>query len=1194
LGNVLMIGLGGTGIKTLVQIKHQLKASNPDGQIPQNIHMLGIDSIANPETVEGVYDPIVLDNPEDLVRLHRDEFVTYQGYLRNYLRDVRNTQLDRIDASWHFNHPLIWMDVDWYLHHPSSFEILTTGNGVGMHRQVGRLTLWAMLLNGENSHLYQKLSYKISALYSPNAPKIYLLVFGSLVGGTGSSMLVDIPYLVKYISAQHGMVSSNYGFFALPDAFRHTSQVFVDESMRARAFAAMRELERVNQITDVELDYRMDYDADGIVGLRTQGSAYGMMYLFDQRADFPLETDVAHGVCATMASFAWMFTDGGPGTQLAGHLANRSAHLGHVAAQFNYFNPSVCASFGTYSYVLPIGAMVESWTHRFAMEALETLVPRDEETNRILTNFVGGELVRPGGRSVKEVLINDLGSQMGAFIKDLTEIGLSVSGGDAQAPHQIRLDHRSVSEWIDVIRTPDPTDIQKDIFELLLPKNTYFCKVVKSLFGERIIVDDGAMVQLEDPKNYGNSNEETANSLINNYEKAYNKKTNLWIKIIAERIDFIFDFYTTWLLDKTDAVLNGKDFGDDLHQAIAKKAGRLGWWWDFLGELVKGLEGLQEILRQQKLDFKQEYLGKGSAYASRYHQLIEKASKKNQKKYLKYKQDIFNIHRKLLFLTAELYLVENICSYTRDLLNQVTGYINTIIGDNDDSLRGFLQASRKRIDQNRQDPGKFSSVREYIYDPEWEHLKYQGATQADNKNILPMWRLMDDLHWKVAEVTVYTDPEKSQEVPRLTLEVDGFERVNHGYLRENKIGYYEEDLTQQEKKVIITAAIVRLLARCRNVFLPVWDHISVLDYLVDKWNGEAPNSPTNFAERVLKKVGVVLDGLENQPTAERSLFYLFPHNNNPNHGHWLHMMYESLSAIMGVQHNHFAGLDHSDPTTFTVVSYIDFVDYHKIHFWGRGREAYLRYLPQRTAPPQFYRSLLHVMKAEQNAGMFEREHLLSPVVVDLCKDLDKLSLFVAGLVWGFVKLQYLEEGGAAYCLELPPLADGKDSLGHTISKPYFGYLTRPDKYQGGLLPPLTEAAQTFCLRESVYNRQKESSNLLSMKDFQEHLAQLIEQDITQLCQTYPESPNKTADSEKLQKLVIKQKYLDWISNASVGQDTQIDEILARFDNAREHDLNNQLLHYSDIEYQFLKQVVQRMIEYSINHGAIYASGRLEY
>jgi hypothetical protein len=1185
MANVLMIGLGGTGIKTLVQIKQQLKGRNRDGIIPDNIQILGIDTLVESETVQGVYDPTALEDQDQLIELSPAEFVNQAGSLVAFLRQNRENHLD-------------WMDTSWYLNHSSSATILNPQDGAGMHRQVGRLTLMAMLQNATNSPLYQKLSQKIAALNRPNATQFYLLVFGSLAGGTGASMVGDIPYLVKHISKQQGMTPSIFGFFALPDAFRHTGHVVVGESMRARALATLRELERFNLSNDEEFGYRMVYDAEGRISFRTKGSAYEILHLFDQRADYPLETGVAYGVCATMASFAWMFTDGGPGTELARHLANRSEHLGLLSAQFNGYNPPVCASYGTYSYVLPLGAMVESWTHRFAMEALKNLVPRDEETKRIRTNFVGGQLVRSGGRSVREVLTDELSARNNAFIQDLTEIGLAVAGRDASkesAAQLQKLSSRSVSGWIDIIRTPDPTPTQQAIFVDMLPENTYFCKLARGIFGEKIIIDDGAMVQLEDPKNYGNSSEAAAEELINNCEEESTKKYHLWRGNDEERIGTIYEVYSQWLLDKTEAVLNGSDAEDNLQQAIERKSGKLGWWWDFLQALVDGCNGLINTLKIQNATFstqKERFITTAERDGIE-RTLRNDASKNNQKQYLKSQQEVFEVERKQMLLMAELDLVESIRDYTRALLKQTIGYINAIYSDSDVNIFGSMQASRNRIDQSRRDSGRFDLVREYIYDADWENTKYRDAVQPDNMGILPMSRVIDDLKWKVTEVTDNTDPKNSREVPLLTLEIGGFQRENHGYLRENKIGYYEEDLTEPEKNEISTAAMARLVARCRQVFIPVWNHISVLDYLVDKWSDADSHSPTGFAQQVSKKIGVVLNGLKDQPTAKTNLLYLHPSTNNVNHIQWMSNMYAELNQLMGVQQYQHSNLEHSDPTTFTVMQLMDFINYQKIDLWN-AKENYLDQNPTLLQPPTLSRQILHVFNPEKEACKYDEDNrLLDAKIAGLFDNKESLDLFLEGLIWGFIKLKNLMPQGTIYVLELPPNYEEEDETGDRVTEPYVEYLNKPQEYVGGLIPPLLEAAQVFCLRENVYNEQDNNSTLQTKDDFEERLKEALQiakdKEIENSLISWEnkkeglradqlavvQEPESNKKREQISQLVSLEKLRIWCDAAKGA--SKLDEIFNRFEEAREHDENNKLTIFADSENEFITVCLNNMI-----------------
>ncbi|MFU8774078.1 MAG: hypothetical protein ACNA8H_16870, partial [Anaerolineales bacterium] len=405
---------------------------------------------------------------------------------------------------------------------------------------------------------------------------------------------------------------------------------------------------------------------------------------------------------------------------------------------------------------------------------------------------------------------------------------------------------------------------------------------------------------------------------------------------------------------------------------------------------------------------------------------------------------------------------------------------------------------------------------------------------------------MNDLHWKVSEITDNKDPNKPREVPNLTLELNGFQLKNSGYLRQNHIDCYTDDLPKHEKTARSTAAVARMVARCRQVFLPVWDKLSVLDYLVDKWNGAAPHSPSDFAARVSQKIGVVLNGLENQPIAEKSVFYLFPRSNNPDHRQWLTTMYQNLNRIIGGQGNQFASLDHTDPTTFTVMSSMDFVNYHQIRLW----EAQANYLGKNRTllpPPALSRPLLHVFKPEKEACEYDGDQrILDAKIVGLFDNEPSLELFLEGLMWGFIKIVSLEDNqGMIYVLELPPTEGEVDVYDIPVTEPYNEHLSDPTKYTGGLIPPMLEAAQTFCLREKAYNDQADNSTLQSKADFEDRLRIALKaakeqafRDSLEIWNSQPEGltpeirgvlsmPDSKKREEWIAHIVQKEKYREW-------------------------------------------------------------------
>jgi hypothetical protein len=786
---ILMIGIGGTGIKTLSHIKSQLKGGNKEGEIPLHVKLLGIDTTNVPDRVQGVDEKLNEDS----------EFVFRVGDLSEFFNN-KAVQLN-------------WFRMNYYRNHPQKDTLLSMGKGAGMHRQIGRLAFHNMLEAGRASPLYRKIFEVFTGFNDTN---VDVLVFGSLAGGSGASMVVDIPYLIRNIAKniRPSKTAHLYGFFALPDAFLHTKGVTVDDNMQARSVAALRELYRFNSISNAEIGFNFNYIPDDtVLSFRSEGGAYKQIYIFDERDKTPqgedpknpLDIDIAHGVCATMSSYAWIFAD--PiSINIDNAIANRTVPLGELSKSYNGYNPPVCASFGSFSYVLPIGKLVDSWRYQFGQEIVNELLPCDAE-GRFLKNRAGGRFSGEGANSVISVIENKL-TEIKGVISDIKSLGFastpqSYKDGFENNVQQI-INRRTGDLQNALLSGVKLSEDDEKKFDGMLDDDCYFCKSKPGMLGKSIIqLDQGSLVNLEDIRANANNKKETAAKLISNCNTALISKVNEWEPIIDQKVANIYTTYKTWLLQFAKDTLNGVK-EDSPENAIENKAGKPGWLFGFLEELRKDQIGLKTILESaiekcnRAINDIEAEIGVSKGNKSNFiDQLEKKPNETNQKMYISKQQEILENRRKIMLIEGELAAVTKMEELTKKMLDEVDCFINLLRIDSEENLQKTLKSRQNEIDTNRTDAGILNSVRKIIKDEEWEQTKYNEFTQTvDSYRSKPSQRILKDIKWdsEVKEVSVERAGEEVKvDNVSIKLHIRGFTLTEIGNLRTDEIEPFDDN-----------------------------------------------------------------------------------------------------------------------------------------------------------------------------------------------------------------------------------------------------------------------------------------------------------------------------------------------------------------------------------------------------------------
>jgi hypothetical protein len=132
---------------------------------------------------------------------------------------------------------------------PDSRVALTAGLGAGGIRSCGRLAMWGRNQKGDNfsnvihaiTNAYAKVMH-VNNNHANLAAQPTVFITGSLTGGTGAGIFIDMGYLVRHIVQN---IKDIYGLFLLP---QEPKVIRGFEVMYGNAFGAIKDLEHFNKI----------------------------------------------------------------------------------------------------------------------------------------------------------------------------------------------------------------------------------------------------------------------------------------------------------------------------------------------------------------------------------------------------------------------------------------------------------------------------------------------------------------------------------------------------------------------------------------------------------------------------------------------------------------------------------------------------------------------------------------------------------------------------------------------------------------------------------------------------------------------------------------------------------------------------------------------------------------------------------
>ncbi|MBN1564132.1 MAG: hypothetical protein JXA10_09850 [Anaerolineae bacterium] len=367
----LIIGLGGSGAWTLVHVKRQLMDMY-NNEIPKRIGLAVLDTADEPIVGVGA-DGMIREQGTGVgtVSLEPYEYVHVGGDAYEMVRLVADTE----------EYPQIrsWLLAERYLKElPRS--MFNLDKGAGMFRQLGRLALFRSVAQPANSPVATVLDTKLTSLARQTGNTILVMIVGSMAGGTGAGLFLDVPHIIRRVAANNNINITLRGFFYLPQAFARDLDSNKIESAKGRAFAAMRELQRFTLSEDYRYGYPMYYHGERSGGNRSIWRAknreklYDFVYILDGEGEMRMNArSLKDGSASVVADAIASFVDpsfGEVNEQVLANMPNAIAERqGRVGKQ------AMVSSLGAYSIILPVQQMIEAWSYRLGKEIVQAIVP---------------------------------------------------------------------------------------------------------------------------------------------------------------------------------------------------------------------------------------------------------------------------------------------------------------------------------------------------------------------------------------------------------------------------------------------------------------------------------------------------------------------------------------------------------------------------------------------------------------------------------------------------------------------------------------------------------------------------------------------------------------------------------------------------------------------------------------------------
>lgn len=1035
----LIVGLGGTGQWTTVYVKKALLDSY--GGIPKETKLVSFDTLTNPEVLIGGHgEKRSREHTTGAIGLDTGEYVYIGKDVKQLTEDVASEQPP--NSNQHpYSHIRSWYLADYYLRNLPD-HMFSIKEGAGQFRQFGRLAIFTNVAQPANSEIYNTLQDAIIRLQrnSPGQSQLQVFIIGSLAGGTGAGMFVDIAHLIRQIATQSNI---NYkptirGYLVLPDSFSQDVEPTMLRNMYARAFAAMRENRRFTINFDYVKGYPMHYHnggGDPIWHGAVKGRLFDMVYYIDgqRKRSSLVGVSMKRGVAPTIADTIMTAIDGKSGPTLVQHAVNvEQEAVTRKGRGVIKQNAALSGSIGTYSIIFPIMQIVEGWAHRLGLDILDVLLATEESDSKTglpisLKRNANGEQSNSYGRDEATSFLASSSpiSYGGTTIEPtllMSEIARIAKEGKSQITSIVtQLTAKDISAWnehfVPESNDPETKRIKERVQRILDAKLTDDTKTSDEQKPEEAAIL-GAERIADDARRFKNRYLGTENASSGQREGGQYRET------LSEFTRYHVGRFNRMLDLKILATLNGR------HQnPMLAKGGKLGYLRDFLeglhDELVRTRMVLEQVreTRQKVGDTRKNAIAAVQAAGNRMEKAAnEKAgfadfgrtfrnAVKAQKDYIDAEVHLIDILKVEVTEEAVLDVVLNSLDYVESAQAAVVSWTDTL-AFNQRGLFSLLQQGESKLQTDR-DTEDGVAVRKVVSDSAYEVDRYnyyltQG--EVDRKA-----QLLANLNWSLEHTQVSGQPKLN-----LNLSLTG-EQQNQSLLGDR----YQQNLAL-------------LLTETRKPFTIAVESESVTKYIMQ--HAYVGNSGAILlAKEIFNRIGVLLQHNSSHSLPSNYLTAAF-NAEDENEQNYLRLVLSEISQLSGVQ---AAGGQGEDGNDRQFVRYLNSEDRFKLTFlWmeelidldsiasfknGRGD-----YLGSASASTRGDRRLLHIFPAEVNAAEYENRlpelrqtvRIFSDDVTLQLEMVERVKLFLLLYGYGILSRGYEQDKSgsdqAYWRLVIPP------------------------------------------------------------------------------------------------------------------------------------------------------------------------------
>jgi len=940
----LVIGLGGTGVLTLRHLKARMLAS-PEGKVPPQVKLIAIDTVSEQQQA------VQLEKESKLAALRTElepgEYFWVGGDVYEFAREVAEGKHPHVGS---------WFQARTYLDSlPRASFILE--RGAGQLRQFGRLAVFHDVAAPARSSIKNLIDRAIAEIRTTGyKASIDVFLVASVAGGTGAGMFVDMAYLVRKIAeTEQTMGVRLRGFLVLSEAFSAIPGG-VKPSMRARAFACMRENRRFMVDFQYEHGYPMYYHEEGgdaIWRSEIRTKLFDFLYHVDGQSQRNPLTHVLpeYGVPAAIADvIAAMLEKPAEGGEdvYDRHIQNVITQAAQIRGkEFSERNVSFDSAVGIYSLIMPMHRIVDYLTHRLVLESMEHfLAPerKDEDGFPMRLSF-DQNAENPGVRGRNAVPSFFEAAQVQSlekiertvegtpFLRELSRIVLNFKPEDPFIVQELAA--RDAKAWEMHL---DPPGTSTDVMAMR----------------ERVRRELDSRLEDEVPASQKNESDFSALERIKNGVESYKgfhlgredvrsgrRVGGKYRAALDEYARFQLDRFRAMLAIQSENILNGGINPDD--PPSVHRGGKLGYYLDFLGGIEEFLGRFMEAMRMlaEARDAQGEKQGAQSAANTARHELEAKPkglfAGRRRKAYIDAEQRWINVEKTLIIEEMVRNLVDQMLKYTRQLRENAERWAATLaIGH--DSLYGRFLRGMKQV-KEAVEAEKALPMREIIWDEAYLEQLYSKYTKELRPGVDDY---LSRLFWRYEERITGVKEEFGLRL----------------YVEPERMG-----LENQERNFAL------LQRPAKEVFQGAWQQESILKYLMSKGYPD----PNHLARRLAEKGDILLlaGGKEVVPANYLHVAY----GADPLEEQYLNQVQKQLENLTQAKGKLSDKVKSDDRFVLSLVHTLDLIPLEEIESYKRAEPDYWSQADEvadtRGLRRRLGRETLHIFPAEVNAARFE-------------------------------------------------------------------------------------------------------------------------------------------------------------------------------------------------------------------------------